>query len=142
MPSNTPLVSVCIPSYNSEKYIGKTISCLLNQTYVNLEIIVADDGSTDRTDTILKSVADKRFKYIIQSNRGASATRNAALKLSTGEFIKFMDADDLINSECIEKQLLKIIDKPDCIASAKWGRFYKDDRSDFKLAPDIAACVT
>jgi glycosyltransferase involved in cell wall biosynthesis len=134
--SSTPLVSVCIPCYNSGKYIGKTITCLLNQTYKNIEIIVVDDGSEDETQSILKSIQDKRFKYIIQPNKGASAARNAAFKLSTGGFIKFMDADDLINNACIQNQLAQIIEKPDCIASAKWGRFYTNDASDFKLAPE------
>lgn len=136
MPTNTPLVSICIPSFNSESYIGETINCLLSQTYKNLEIIVVDDGSIDGTQNILKSIQNNRFKYIIQPNKGASAARNKAYSLSSGEYIKFMDADDLVNAGCIKTQLLKIIESPDCIASAKWGRFYAGDLSDFKLAPE------
>lgn len=133
---NTPLVSVCIPAYRSEKYIRETIDCLLKQTYQNLEIIVIIDGAEDDTENILKSIADHRLKYLLQSNKGAAAARNTAYKLSKGEFIKFMDADDLINPECIELQLQKLGDNQDCIVSAKWGRFYTADRSDFKLAPE------
>ena len=129
MSLRTPLVSICIPTYNNEKYIGETIACLLNQTYENIEIIVIDDGSEDGTKNIMERISDKRLKYVIQSNSGAAAARNAAYKLSSGEFIKFMDGDDLINPEYIWSQLLKIIDMPNCIASAKWGRFY-DDRFD------------
>jgi glycosyltransferase involved in cell wall biosynthesis len=134
--SNTPLISVCIPCFNSEKYVGETINCLLNQTYKNLEVIVVDDGSTDGSVPILKRIADNRFKYVIQPNKGAAAARNAACQLSSGEYIKFMDADDLLNPEFIETQLLKIIERPGCIASAKWGRFFAEDASDFKLAPE------
>jgi glycosyltransferase involved in cell wall biosynthesis len=134
--SLSPLVSVCIPSYNSEKYIGDTIFCLLNQTYRDIEIIVVDDGSEDETKNILKKVQDKRFKYFTQKNKGASAARNEAYQQSTGDFIKFMDADDLLNHECIEIQLKKIMGNPGCIASAKWFRFFNDDISNFKLAPE------
>ena len=129
-----PLVSICIPAYNSEKYIGVTIDCLLKQTYKNIEIIVVDDGSEDNTLPILKNITDARFKYLSQSNKGASAARNAAYKISTGAFIKFMDADDLLNETCIENQLSKIIEKANCIASATWGRFYTEDLSDFKFS--------
>lgn len=134
MLQGNPLVSICIPAYNSEKYIGATIDCLLKQTYKNIEIIVVDDGSVDGTLPLLQSIKEVRFKYIAQPNKGAAAARNAAYKISTGAFIKFMDADDLLNEACIENQLLKIIEKPDCIASASWGRFYIEDLSDFKLS--------
>jgi glycosyltransferase involved in cell wall biosynthesis len=93
-----------------------------------------DDGSQDSTLAVLKNITDARFKYRSQLNKGASAARNASYKLSTGVFIKFMDADDLLNEACIENQLLKIIEKPDCIASATWGRFYNEDLSDFTLS--------
>ena len=134
--ASNPLVSICIPAYNSEKFISETIHSIINQTYSNIEIIVVDDGSTDGTVSILKGIHDASFKYITQPNRGAAAARNTALAMSNGMFIKFMDADDLISRTCIEEQVLKIIDQPDCIASAKWGRFYEDDLSDFKLSPE------
>jgi glycosyltransferase involved in cell wall biosynthesis len=136
LPPNFPLVSVCIPACNAEKYIGITINSLLQQTYTNIEIIVVDDGSTDNTKRILENFKDKRFTYFTGPNKGAAAARNKAFLLSAGAYIKFMDADDLINTICIEEQLLKIIDQPDCIASAKWGRFYEADFSDFKLSPE------
>ena len=134
--SNNPLVSVCIPAYNSEKYLIETIQCIINQTYTNLEIIVVDDGSADNTLGILMNIKDDRFRYTSQPNRGAAAARNKALAMSKGMFIKFMDADDLISKTCIAEQVSKIINQPDCIASAKWGRFYADDFSDFKLSPE------
>jgi len=131
-----PLVSICIPAYNSGKYIGETIDSLLNQSYQNLEIIVVDDGSTDGTCNVLKRIQDQRLIYVTQENKGASAARNAAFRLSSGSFIKFMDADDLLNPACIERQVAKLLGKEGSLASAKWGRFYKDDRSDFRLSPE------
>ena len=97
---------------------------------------MVDDGSNDGTATILKGVQDQRFKYSIQPNKGAAAARNAAFRLSTGEFIKFMDADDLVNRECIQIQVNKIMDHPGSIASAKWYRFYNDDINNINLAPE------
>lgn len=132
--TSQPLVSVCIPSYNSAAYVQETIDCLLQQTYTHLEIIAVDDGSTDNTRDIFGAIQDKRFTYFMQENKGAAAARNAAFALCSGEYIKFMDADDLLNLACIEKQLEVIRGKTDCIASAPWGRFYAPDRSDFALS--------
>ena len=136
MYSNNPLVSICIPSFNSEKYIVETLTSLFNQTYQHIEIIVVDDGSTDNTVNKLASIKDSRFTFTVQQNKGASSARNKAYSLSTGEYIKFMDADDLINPDFINAQLNKILHHPGCIASAKWGRFYHNDISTFKLSPE------
>lgn len=130
------MVSVCIPAYNSGQYIAATINSLLIQSYKNLEIIVVDDGSSDDTVNVLKAINDDKLRYITQTNRGASAARNAAYKHSSGDFIKFMDADDLLSPDCIDCQLQKIINHPNSIASAKWGRFQQADKSDFKLSPE------
>lgn len=132
----SPLISILIPAYNCENYIAETIGCLLNQSYKNIEIIVVDDGSTDNTLDVLSKINDARLKYSVQASKGASAARNAAFAISTGDFIKFMDADDLISPNCLELQLKKIISKPGSIASATWGRFYREDASDFKTAPE------
>lgn len=129
-----PLVSVCIPAYNSEKFAAETIRCILNQTHQHIEVIVVNDGSTDGTAVVLDQIQDPRFRYVSQPNKGAAAARNAAFQLSSGSFIKFMDADDLINENCIQNQLQRIIAEPGSIASAKWGRFYSNDGTDFKLA--------
>ena len=134
--SSNPLVSVCIPSYNSKMYLEETIHSLLNQTYQRLEIIVVDDGSTDGTADFLKTLTDKRIRYLVQHNKGAAAARNAAYRLSSGDFIKFLDADDLLSAECIESQLRRIVNEPGSVASGKWGRFFAADASDFTLAPE------
>lgn len=131
-----PLVSICIPVYNSEKFVLQALNSILNQTYKNIEIIVVDDGSNDRTVSKINSLNDARLKIISQSNKGASTARNNAFKLSVGTYIKFMDADDVLSNNCIEQQVNALTNKDNSVASAKWGRFFKDDLSDFQFSPE------
>lgn len=100
-----PLVSILIPAYNSEKWIKSTIQSALNQTYSNKEIIIVDDGSTDNTLNIAKQFESDILKVIFQKNQGASAARNKALSISQGDFIQWLDSEDLISNDKIEKQL-------------------------------------
>jgi glycosyltransferase involved in cell wall biosynthesis len=100
-----PLVSILIPAYNSEKWIKSTIHSALNQTYENKEIIIVDDGSNDNTLSIAKQFESNCLKVVSQNNQGASAARNRALSISQGDFIQWLDSEDLINSDKIEKQL-------------------------------------
>lgn len=106
-----PLVSIIVPVYNSEQYIFNSINSILNQTYKNLEIIIINDGSTDRTDEILNEIAlkDKRIVYVNQKNIGVSETRNKGIQLSKGEYITFMDSDDTVEAEYIEKLMEEIL---------------------------------
>lgn len=132
-----PLVSICIPAYNSELYIKDTLNSILDQTYSNIELIVVNDGSTDNTVKVVQSIKDKRISIISVTNGGASKARNIAYQKAKGEFIMFMDSDDLISSEFLEKQLLLVINNTDCIAISSWGRFYRPDRADFKLLVEL-----
>jgi glycosyltransferase involved in cell wall biosynthesis len=100
-----PLVSIIIPAYNAEKYIKGAIESALAQTYKNIEIVVVDDGSTDKTKDIVKEFADKRIKYIYQKNSGVAITRNTGIKNSTGEYIAFLDADDYYFPKKIEEEI-------------------------------------
>ena len=103
-----PLVSVIIPAYNAEKIVGFTLDSVINQTYKNLEIIIVNDCSKDKTLEVLNDYAkkDKRIKVLSnEKNSGVAETRNNALKVATGDFIAFVDADDIWNLEKIEKQL-------------------------------------
>lgn len=97
-------VSVIMPTYNSEKTIKKSIESVLNQTYRNLEIIIINDGSTDSTEKIIKeySKIDSRIIYIYQENGGVSSARNTGLNRTTGEYIAFIDADDLYDENMVE----------------------------------------
>lgn len=106
-----PLVSVIIPAYNAERFIGETISSVLNQTYSNLEILVVDDGSTDKTAEIVCQYIhdDRRIKLIQQANAGVAAARNHGIHISKGKFIAPLDADDIWNPENIEAQVVKFL---------------------------------
>ena len=95
--NNTPKVSVIIPVYNVEKYLQKCLDSVINQTYKNLEIICVDDGSPDNSGGILDAYAqnDSRIIVIHQENAGVSAARNRGLDAATGEYIAFVDSDDV-----------------------------------------------
>ncbi len=130
-----PLVSICIPAYNVENYIKDTLTNILSQSYSNIEIIIVNDGSTDNTLDIINSIDDKRMKVFSQQNNGASSARNLAFKYSSGSLIKFMDADDLLSNNFIFDQVISLNNNNN-IASGSWGRFTKNDLSDFKLSPE------
>lgn len=100
-----PKVSVNIPVYNDEKHIRDTLDSALNQTYRDLEVIIVDDGSTDRTAEIIKGYHDPRVKYHYQANKGIGVARNKALELSVGKYIAFLDHDDLWLPQKLEKQM-------------------------------------
>lgn len=108
------LVSIIIPCYNSENYIEETIRSVLDQTYKNFELIIADDGSTDRSAEIINSFQDERIKYLYQKNNGAPAAKNNAIRNAQGAYISFLDSDDLWESGKIEKQV-SIIDRFDAV---------------------------
>ncbi len=92
---NTPEISVVIPAYNVAKYIVDSITSVVNQSFTNWELIVIDDGSTDTTAEIIKPfLSDQRIKLISQHNKGVSVARNAGIRMATGKFITFLDADD------------------------------------------------
>lgn len=97
--------SIIIPCYNIEKYIEKTVFSVLNQTFEDFELILIDDGSTDNTleKIELLSQKDKRIKIYHHNNKGVSYTRNRGISLSKGEYIFFLDGDDLITKDLLEK---------------------------------------
>lgn len=102
--TNPPLVSVVMPAYNCEKFIGSAIETVLDQSYNYIELIVVDDGSTDRTPSILRTF-NNRIKLIEQENLGVSAARNAGIHASIGDYISFLDADDLWSIDKIKRQI-------------------------------------
>lgn len=98
-----PFFSVVIPLYNKEKNIGSTIDSVLNQTFSDFELIVVDDGSTDRSAEIVASYDDPRIRLIKKKNGGVSSARNRGVENSVGHFLYFLDADDIMVAECLEK---------------------------------------
>jgi glycosyltransferase involved in cell wall biosynthesis len=99
-----PRVSIIIPTYNLAHYIGRTLATVFCQTYTDYEVIVADDGSTDDTRTVL-APWDGRIRYFYQANRGVAAARNLALSNASGEFIAYVDADDMWYPQKLERQV-------------------------------------
>lgn len=107
------MVSIIVPIYNVEQYISKCIESILAQTYRDFELILVDDGSTDMCGKICDEYAkqDSRVHVIHQENKGVSAARNAGISLAKGEYIMFVDSDDFITENMLEKM-------HDCIAES------------------------
>ncbi len=101
------LVSIIMPSWNTAKFIRESIQCVLNQTYTNWELLIIDDCSTDDTDKVVEPfLNDARIKYLKnEKNSGAALTRNRAMREAKGEWIAFLDSDDLWMPEKLEKQI-------------------------------------
>ncbi len=110
-----PKVSVTIPCYNSERFIAETIQSVLDQTFTDFEIIIINDGSSDKTEEIVRSFAGPRVKYFYQKNMGLSKTRNKLLELSSGEFIAFLDHDDVWFPHKLEKQMVLFEKNPEVV---------------------------
>ena len=101
---SVPRVSIVVPTYNRTRYIKRTIESILLQTYSSYEVIVIDDGSTDDTRIVLQNYQN-RIKYVYQENKGVSAARNHGIQLARGEFIVFLDSDDLFLPDKLTEQV-------------------------------------
>jgi glycosyltransferase involved in cell wall biosynthesis len=129
-------VSILIPCHNAANYVAAAVQCCLDQTWPEKEIIVVDDGSTDGSGAILERFAGQGLKILRQKNGNAAITRNQAFRVSTGDFVKFFDADDLLSPRTIELQMERLGWGDDtAVATAEWGRFYGNDLSTFRLNP-------
>ncbi len=108
-----PLVSVCIPAYNSARYIEETISSILNQTYSNVEVVVVDDGSSDNTCEIVEGIKDSRVRLVKNEvNLGMTANWNKCLRETKGAYIKLLCADDVLYQDSIRKELTALVKNP------------------------------
>ncbi len=129
-----PLVSILIPAHNAEKWIADTIDSAINQTWARKEIIIVDDGSTDGTLAVARRFESEFVRVIGQTNQGAAAARNTAVSLSRGEYIQWLDADDLLAPDKIASQLKALGSDGNrkIVLSSSWGRFlYRPHRSQF-----------
>ncbi len=129
-----PLVSVLIPAYNSQDYLAESIKSALQQDWDRKEIIVVDDGSTDRTLAIARQFESKNVAVYTQENQGSAAARNKAWSVCQGDYVQWLDADDLLSANKISKQVevgVRIGD-PMRLLSCGWGFFaYRIDRAKF-----------
>jgi glycosyltransferase involved in cell wall biosynthesis len=130
-----PLVSILIPAFNAEKWIADTLRSAIAQTWERKEIIVVDDGSSDQTRTVARRFESNGVRVVTQQNQGAAAARNKAFSISQGEFIQWLDADDLISRDKITKQMQAFghMQSKKTLLSSPWGRFFhRYGRAEFK----------
>ncbi|MFO0508212.1 MAG: glycosyltransferase family 2 protein [bacterium] len=123
-----PLVSIIIPVYNGEQFLSVAIESAIQQTWLNKEIIIVDDGSEDESLSIAKSYESEWVKVIHVNNGGAARARNIGFQYSKGDFIQYLDADDLLAKNKIELQLIKILKESDpvnIVCAGQWLRFTK-----------------
>jgi glycosyltransferase involved in cell wall biosynthesis len=122
---SNPLVSILIPAFNSERWLGEAIESALGQTWPAKEVLIVDDGSTDQTLSIAQRYASTGVSVITQENQGASSARNKAFSLSQGEYIQWLDADDVLAPDKIARQMemLLRVGTRRTLASAAFGRF-------------------
>jgi glycosyltransferase involved in cell wall biosynthesis len=101
------LISVIVPCYNQAHFLDETLNSILNQSYTNWECIIVNDGSPDDTENVVKNGTNKdhRFKYISKENGGLSSARNCGLEVAKGDFIQFLDSDDLLSSDKFQKSI-------------------------------------
>lgn len=138
--SDLPLVSIIIPCHNAERWLRATLASALAQTWRHTEIILVDDGSKDRSLEIARAYESRGVLVIAQANAGASAARNAGLRLAQGDFIQYLDADDLLAPDKIERQLaLPAARDQSVILSGRWSRFYADKVTTISAAEPLCA---
>jgi glycosyltransferase involved in cell wall biosynthesis len=106
-----PLVSVVVPVYNGERFLGETLDSILAQDYEPIELIVVDDGSTDGSAGVARTFDGVRV--VVQENQGPAAARNAGLSLTGGEFVAFVDSDDLLPPAKLSTQVTYLLEHPD-----------------------------
>lgn len=125
-----PLISVVIPVFNGEKTIQETIESVLKQTFTNFELIIINDGSQDLTLEVISSIKDNRIQVYTYSNAGLAASRNRGINHATGDYIAFIDADDLWTSDKLEAQFHALKANPNAAVAYSWTD-YIDENSQF-----------
>ncbi|MDB8545635.1 glycosyltransferase [Turicibacter sanguinis] len=142
------LVSIIIPAYNVEKYIEKCITSILEQTYINIEVIIVNDGSTDNTGSIIDNIShrDSRVHIVHKKNTGVSSARNSGIEVSRGEYLVFVDGDDYLAPDYVEYMLslIKNTDSDFCLSKCCYTkRDEMQTKSEYieKLQPEDATAL-
>ncbi|AVH66832.1 MULTISPECIES: glycosyltransferase [unclassified Nostoc] len=130
---NLPKISVIIPTYNSEKTISYTIQSVLHQTFTNLELIVINDGSQDSTLEVITQISDSRIQVFSYPNAGGNVSRNRGLHRAVGEFVSFLDADDLWTRDKLQSQLKALQENVTAKVAYSWTD-YIDKNGEFILS--------
>jgi glycosyltransferase involved in cell wall biosynthesis len=136
-----PVVSILVPAYNAEGWISDTLRSAIAQTWDRKEIIVVDDGSKDQTLAIARQYESEQLRVVTQKNQGAAATRNNAFSLCHGDYIQYLDADDLMGPDKIASQMNALGPSPNkrTLLSGSWGAFmYRYYRT--KFTPSALWC--
>ena len=140
---NEPLISCIVPVYNGERYLGEAIQSILAQSYANIELIVADDGSTDRSCAIAREFG-KSVTIVTQATAGPAATRNLGLDHATGQWISFLDADDLWHRDKLRLQMNRFQHRQEldfCITHIEmfWDEALRHEASHYREQPRTGA---
>lgn len=143
-----PLVSVIVPIYNQEQYLEKCVKSILNQTYENLQIILVNDGSSDRSLELCLHFAeeDKRCNIVNKENEGLSSARNAGLDVATGDYVTFVDSDDYLEPEALKQMVFGAMEQLVDIVCMNWYSvsydYTKKDKSNFIKKEFIGTAIT
>jgi glycosyltransferase involved in cell wall biosynthesis len=138
--SQLGLVSIVVPCYNAERFLRETLESALLQTYPNTEIIVIDDGSTDGTAELIRSYGG-RVNAEFGPNRGASAARNRGTALARGEFIQYLDADDLLLADAIERRVAALQETGGDVAYSDWEKLVEVAPGAFAIGERVAVRI-
>jgi glycosyltransferase involved in cell wall biosynthesis len=135
-------VSILIPACNAERWIGSAIQSGLDQSWPKIEVIVVEDGSTDQTLAIAKRYESAKVKVMRQENRGAAAARNTALREAQGDFLQYLDADDLLSADKTKEQLTLLLENPDYLSVSSAVYFFDGKDPDSGLEERSGAVDT
>jgi glycosyltransferase involved in cell wall biosynthesis len=135
-----PLISVLVPAYNAEHWIAETLQSAIGQSWVRKEIIVVDDGSTDGTLSVARRFESPTVRVVKTEHGGQTATLNRALAESQGDYVQYLDADDVLAYDKLAIQIERLMSEPPgTVATCTWARFYNDDlrTAVFRPQPDF-----
>ena len=137
------MITIILPIYNVEKYLEESLKSILNQSYKDYELIVVDDGSTDKSLSILNKYKSKfnKIRIFTEDNRGVSEARNLALGHAKGDYILLVDSDDFLRKDMIEKMLLKAKESQSDIVISNYCLYYKENKV-YKALSDMPKVIT